>query len=142
VVKAGDTLGKIAGQFKTTVKSLMELNKTIKNANSLTVGQKLTVAGKAGTKSGTKKSTDKKKAEKVELTEAYQIDAYERAMTKLNTTIGVHQAKLAGIKVGTEKYRKAVAELNNLDKTRLNMMNQELKKLEARNVQITATLKK
>src|SRR5690606_24803432 len=39
-------------------------------------------------------------------------------------------------------YRKAVAELNNLDKTRLNMMNQELKRLEARNVQITATLKK
>src|SRR5690606_5406190 len=39
VVKAGDTLGKIAGQFKTTVKSLMELNKTIKNSNKISVGQ-------------------------------------------------------------------------------------------------------
>src|SRR5690606_15761147 len=97
-----------------------------------------TVKGKASTAKGSKST---KKTEKVELTEAYEVNAYERAMTKLNTTIGVHEAKLAGMNAGTQKYRNAVQELASLDKTRLNMMTQELKKLEARNAKITATLK-
>lgn len=38
VVKRGDTLGKIAKANKTTVSKLLELNKKLKNPNSIFVG--------------------------------------------------------------------------------------------------------
>ena len=41
-VKSGDTLAGIAAKFKTTVAKLMAAN-DIKNANSIQVGQKLTI---------------------------------------------------------------------------------------------------
>jgi lysozyme len=41
-VKSGDTLAGIAAKFKTTVAKLMTAN-GIKNANSIQVGQKLTI---------------------------------------------------------------------------------------------------
>jgi LysM repeat protein len=41
-VKSGDTLAGIAAKYKTTVAKLMAAN-VIKNANSIQVGQKLTI---------------------------------------------------------------------------------------------------
>lgn len=43
-VKYGDTLSELAVQFKTTVKNLMEMNKSIKSANKIYVGQYLKVS--------------------------------------------------------------------------------------------------
>lgn len=43
VVKKGDTLSAIAKKYKTTVVKLMKLNPTIKNANVISVGQKVRV---------------------------------------------------------------------------------------------------
>lgn len=56
-VKWGDSLGKIAAQFKTTVKNLMSLNKSIKDANKIYAGQKITVSKVANTRSSSSKST-------------------------------------------------------------------------------------
>ena len=45
-VKSGDTLGRIAARFKTSVQSLMALNTgTLTNSNLVQVGQKLLIAG-------------------------------------------------------------------------------------------------
>lgn len=44
VVKSGDTLGKIAKDNKTTVDKILALNKSIKDPNKITIGQKLRVA--------------------------------------------------------------------------------------------------
>lgn len=44
VVKSGDTLGKIAKDNKTTVSKILSLNKSIKDPNKITIGQKLRVA--------------------------------------------------------------------------------------------------
>ncbi|WJQ02854.1 phage tail family protein [Geobacillus stearothermophilus] len=49
VVKSGDTLSGIAAKFKTTVKTLQQLN-GIKDPNRIYVGQKLKVASKTTTK--------------------------------------------------------------------------------------------
>jgi spore coat assembly protein SafA len=43
VVQRGDTLGKIAARFGTTVNVLLDLNPQIKNPNVIYPGQKLTV---------------------------------------------------------------------------------------------------
>lgn len=44
VVKSGDTLSKIAKDNRTTVKKLMSLNKSLKNPDSISIGQKLRVS--------------------------------------------------------------------------------------------------
>ena len=43
VVKAGDTLGKIAKDNKTTISKILELNKGITNPNKIAIGQKIQV---------------------------------------------------------------------------------------------------
>lgn len=48
-VRSGDTLGKIAASYKTTVDALVKLN-GLKNPNSITVGQKLRVSAAAPAK--------------------------------------------------------------------------------------------
>lgn len=44
VVKSGDTLGKIAKDNKTTISKILALNKTIKNPDKISIGQKIRVA--------------------------------------------------------------------------------------------------
>lgn len=43
-IKAGDTLGEIAEQYRTTVAKIMGLNPKITNANAIAIGQKVRVA--------------------------------------------------------------------------------------------------
>ncbi|CAA67646.1 morphogenesis protein [Bacillus phage B103] len=45
VVKKGDTLSEIAKKIKTSTKTLLELNPTIKNPNKIYVGQRINVGG-------------------------------------------------------------------------------------------------
>ncbi|MGE7121570.1 LysM peptidoglycan-binding domain-containing protein [Peribacillus sp. NPDC046944] len=52
-VKSGDSLSKIASKNKTTVKALLALNPSIKNANTLRIGQSIKLSGKATTSSAT-----------------------------------------------------------------------------------------
>lgn len=44
VVKAGDTLSKIAKDNKTTVAKLLKLNKDLKNPDAIRIGQKIKIA--------------------------------------------------------------------------------------------------
>lgn len=44
VVKAGQTLSKIAKDNNLTLAKLLELNKDIKNPNAISIGQKIRVA--------------------------------------------------------------------------------------------------
>jgi lipoprotein-anchoring transpeptidase ErfK/SrfK len=48
IVRPGDTLAKIAARYRTTIATLMRLNR-IKNANRIYVGQRLIVPGATGT---------------------------------------------------------------------------------------------
>ncbi|MGE7601560.1 LysM peptidoglycan-binding domain-containing protein [Peribacillus sp. NPDC097675] len=52
-VKSGDNLSNIAKTHKTTVKALLSLNPSIKNANALQIGQSIKISGKATTASTT-----------------------------------------------------------------------------------------
>ncbi|MFJ7638348.1 LysM peptidoglycan-binding domain-containing protein [Peribacillus sp. NPDC097206] len=52
-VKSGDSLSKIASKNKTTVKAILSLNPSIKNANTLRIGQSIKLSGKATTSSAT-----------------------------------------------------------------------------------------
>jgi len=62
-VKKGDTLGKIASKYNTTVKKLASLN-NIKNTNLIYVGQKLIISGKSSSSSSSGSSGGKKKKKK------------------------------------------------------------------------------
>lgn len=55
-VKKGDTLGKIASTYKTTVANLAKLN-NIKNVNYIVVGQKLIISGASSSSSSSSSST-------------------------------------------------------------------------------------
>lgn len=63
-VKKGDTLGAIAKKYNTTVSNLAKLN-NIKNVNSIYVGQKLIISGKASTTSSS--STTKKNSNQAKI---------------------------------------------------------------------------
>jgi LysM repeat protein len=51
-VKAGDSLGKIAKRFKTTVEAILRANPQIKDANKIKIGDQITIPTKGASGAG------------------------------------------------------------------------------------------